>query len=337
MNLQECPTKTTSDAFQDQVNRNSLRKKRLRLLRLLHINIQSMRNKISELEAYLAAKEPNIDVICVSEHWLQESEIQYIKVGEFTVASHFARTEFTHGGTLILLNKSLESYPLLNLNKFSIEKHCEIAAAKIKNLNITILTIYRSPIGDFNVFIDTLEKLLISVNSNQMIICGDFNVKFNTGNHQDVTLTDLFKTFGLEQTIRESTREANCIDNIFINFSTDDYNSYSSESFLSDHKSVILEVTTFNHFIKYKKTCRPITETGKYIFYEQLAGVTWDFSDDGSLDINTKWNMLLDTILLAYNESFPEKLLSFKNNNLSQPSWFTNGDSNHEGAFKFFK
>lgn len=312
----------TVDKASTHLNTKCFRKKNLRLL---HINIQSIRNKTNELEAYLAAKEPNVEVICISEHWLKESELEYLKVSDFTVASFFSRTEFTHGGTLILIKKSLEFRSLNNLSRLSIEKHCEIAAMKIKLLNVIILTIYRSPLGDFNIFINNLEKLLSSVsNDSKIIICGDFNVKFNTGNPQNVTLIDLFKTFGLEQTINDNTRAMNCIDNIFINFSLDDYTSYVSESLLSDHTSQTLEVTIFNPNIKYQKTSRPITLMGKYNFYERLSSSTWEFINDVSLHVNSKLTMLLDTILFAYRESFPEKTLTFKNNKPSQPKWFTN-------------
>jgi hypothetical protein len=46
--------------------------------------------------------------------------------------------------------------------------------------NIIMLCIYRSPCGNFEYFVNMLDKLLklLYIPKNEFIICGDFNVNF---------------------------------------------------------------------------------------------------------------------------------------------------------------
>lgn len=295
----------------------------------MHINIQCIRNKINELEAVISNEIIPFDIICVNEHWLKCNEIDSFKnINDYQLASIFCRSVFSHGGTLILVKNNLNYKLLPHLSNLSSEKDCEISAIIIENFDFDtiVINIYRSPNGSLYIFFEILEKLLNKIDiKNKIILCGDFNIRFNTSDSANITLIDLLKTFGIEQTIFESTRLSNCIDNIFTNFSVDDYNSYNKELLLSDHLSQVLEVQLQinKRFQEHEKLIRPITEIGKNKFHGIMSSCTWECITDFSLDINEKFQIFLNTILQAYNQSFPEKLVRFENKYSMKVAWYT--------------
>ena len=167
------------------------------------------KNNINELETFIATERVPLDIICITEHWLNSNESDFFQIKNYCVASISCRSELCHGGTLIAVKETLDYKPLFHLNNISVEKHCEIAAVKIENFNV-VVNIYRSPNGDFNVFMEILEKLLNKIGiNNKVIISGDFNVRFNTSDRFNTTLIDLLKTFGFEQTMFDNTRLTN--------------------------------------------------------------------------------------------------------------------------------
>jgi exonuclease III len=88
---------------------------------------------------------------------------------------------------------------------------------------IVIVSIYRSPTGNFEYFLKKLETLLnfIKDNSKELIICGDFNINFLNDSTHTQLLNSLLATYSLFSTVQFPTRICNdsisTIDNIFIN------------------------------------------------------------------------------------------------------------------------
>jgi hypothetical protein len=121
------------------------------------LNIQCLRNKIQELEIVLETNK--FDILCFEEHWLVESEVSCFTVGSYSVAEYFARKNHIHGGVIQFVNSSFECIPLPTVKTLSIEIDCELVGTFIPSLDVYIITVYRSPLGDFNMFIETMQKL----------------------------------------------------------------------------------------------------------------------------------------------------------------------------------
>ena len=85
------------------------------------------------------------------------------------------------------------------------------------------MTIYRSPTGDFQYFLNTLEEILNSLYNkyNDIILCGDININYNINSTIKKSLETMLSSFGLSDIITFPTRIQNeshtKIDNIFIN------------------------------------------------------------------------------------------------------------------------
>jgi exonuclease III len=70
----------------------------------------------------------------------------------------------------------------INIEKYVKEKDLEACAVKLKlnSTHICIITIYRAPSGNFDFFINKLEKILNHLYnpSLELIICGDINIDY---------------------------------------------------------------------------------------------------------------------------------------------------------------
>jgi hypothetical protein len=100
----------------------------------------------------------------------------------------------------------------------------------------------RSPLGNFNHFLNELEILLefVSRNLMRLIVCCDFNVNFSDDTPHRRSLISLLATFGLYGTVDFPTRIHNNsitkIDNISVNsIKQNSINVYRWINGLSDH------------------------------------------------------------------------------------------------------
>lgn len=151
-------------------------------LKCCFINIQSIKNKVNEIDCLLQSC--NIDVLCVNEHWLSDLECKNLIINNLQPVSYYARTNFKHGGTLILSKTIFKIKLLDDINVLSVDKHCELSAIYLIDYDCAIIVIYRSPSGNLNLFYEILTKSLNIVNkiTNNIILGGDFNIHFNFNN-----------------------------------------------------------------------------------------------------------------------------------------------------------
>jgi exonuclease III len=112
----------------------------------------------------------------------------------------------------------------IDLAQFCDEKNLEICALKIMIVkqNLLVICVYRSPSGNFDYFINELEKVLkfLHIIKTEFIICGDFNVNFLNETERKTKLLLLLQSFNVFNTVQFPTRitesSSSIIDNIFI-------------------------------------------------------------------------------------------------------------------------
>jgi exonuclease III len=236
-------TKNNKTLNQNQKHiRNLNRLKTSKKILLFFIkNIRGLNsNKIDELSVSLPTNAPH--TICLTEHHLDTYEIDTIILTNYKLESKFCRSTFKNGGACIFTHKSIQSSNI-NLNEFCIEKDLEIFAIKLHlpSYEISITTIYRSPSGNFQYFIDNLEKVLnkIYLNTTEVIICGDININYLIDSTYKQTLNSLLASYGLCSTIQFPTRiqknSHSTIDNIFINTFKYNFSTFPIINGLSNH------------------------------------------------------------------------------------------------------
>ena len=225
--------------------------------------MQSIRNKTNELEVFIAE---NIyyDFLIFNEHWCSQDELKYVNIENYTLVSEFSRTNYSHGGVAIFALYKYKCSNITQINMISDKLSCEVSA--IDTGKSRIMTVYRSPNGDFNIFIEKISLALdILTKSNELIfVSGDFNVQFQNKNDRNAQmLINIFRSFGLAPTTKSITRINNSLDNIFTNVHSNNYEVNVIYTMLSDHFAIHLQT---NIEIKSKKNkrvnYRPLNDEG---------------------------------------------------------------------------
>jgi len=150
-----------------------------KLSKLFHQNIRVLRSKISELLCHLHQDLPYL--LCFSEHHLSQSEADFINIKNYSIGAKYCRWKLQRGGDSIFIQSHLQ-FTTLNLDKYCVDQDIEVCALKLVStfLNICILVIYRSPVGNFNIFVSQLDKILqkLCIVKSNLIIHGDVNVNY---------------------------------------------------------------------------------------------------------------------------------------------------------------
>ncbi|CAH0553616.1 unnamed protein product [Brassicogethes aeneus] len=245
---------------------------------IVNLNIQSVKNKINELELFLNNK--NISCVCLCEHWLTANEICALSIEGYTCASFYSRLNSRGGGSVILVKCNTNYIELQNINSLSLKRVVEISAIKILDINLIIVNVYRPPSGNFKIFLDVIENALNTLGlTSKILVSGDFNVNFTHLNNDACFLRGVFLSFGFKQQFFAPSRNFNCIDNIFVNFDNDCVTETINIPF-SDHNA---QVAKFYDLMLNSKTkpiinkFRPITEWGKLQFYNKIEQTNFNF------------------------------------------------------------
>lgn len=71
---------------------------------LFHVNIQCISNKLDQLSLFL--DKYKFDIVCLSEHWLDQCTLESINIPMYSLANFFCREPNKHGGVLIFIKKT---------------------------------------------------------------------------------------------------------------------------------------------------------------------------------------------------------------------------------------
>lgn len=223
-------------------------------MKILQINADGLRNKVGELDI-LVLNDPAINIICISEHWLVQAELETFSIHGFTLAHGFCRTRKEHGGVAIFVRHFLK-FECCNSGMSCEELDFELCAINLIDFNLRIFSIYRSPDGDIHNFFDKFNVLLNkNFNTNdKIIITGDFNIDYLTNNRNKIEFEAITYSYGFNILVAEPTRvtktSATCIDNVISNLDSSSINTQVKEIYLSDHRAIF---TSFNHKSKKKQ------------------------------------------------------------------------------------
>lgn len=179
---------------------------------VFHINVQCLRNKIDLIDAFLIDK--NYSVVSISEHWLTLDEIESIRFTNYTIVSSFCRGVRQHGGVLILARKGLRCEDNTWIVDRSMEFVCELSSITVPDLNLVVVTAYRTGNCNLEIFENIVGEIFERVFSNvrvSVVFNGDFNVHFNKPSNTVTDFSNFLGTFGLRSTINEPTRLNNCL------------------------------------------------------------------------------------------------------------------------------
>ena len=123
---------------------------------------------------------------------------------QYKLGAKFCRECHKCGGVSIFVDDTLQCTNI-NLDEFCKEQDIEACAVKINlsSLTICILSIYRSPMGNFLHFLRTLESILNFLHNStiEIIICGDFNINYLNDYDKKSKLDNLLLSYNLYSTV----------------------------------------------------------------------------------------------------------------------------------------
>lgn len=293
---------------------------------VLHVNVQSIRNKSYEIESYIADDENRFDILCFSEHWLNKSEIDSFRLGNFMNASFFCRSASNHGGTLICLKPDIGYVERNDITGLSVERVCELSAIEIFNGRMVIVTVYRTPNTDIKVFNCTMALVFERLRKRNVdvIINGDFNIPFHTDEDFFVDFRNLITSYNFTSCIYEPTRGPNCIDNILINFyHLLPFTATVVDMQVSDHKAVLINVNFPSDNVKLEnKILKPITQVGLRVFFDEIENCDFSFVRSRGCNLDGKFETFFHRIMEALEVAFPEKILKLNKFKTSRVAWY---------------
>ena len=158
-----------------------------KMFSLLHINIRSISKHLHELDQYLHVLNHNFSVICISETWCQDYNVNSCDLQGYK-AEHIYRHTKVGGGVALYIKDNIAYHTRLDITKLNDYIECQFKQIH-KDSNsygkvIIVGVIYRPPNNDINKCIDEMSNILDILNNENKLcyIMGDFNI--NLFNHE---------------------------------------------------------------------------------------------------------------------------------------------------------
>ena len=299
---------------------------------ILHQNICGLKKKTNELIGSMFPDLPH--VLCITEHHLQKSELEQISINNYRLGAAYCRQAVKRGGVCIFVHETLRSTNI-DLVAYCKEQVIEACALKIETtlFNAIIIAIYRTPNGNFNLFLSSLDNIIRSLFKVgvKLIICGDINVNYLTDSDKKRKLDVILLTYNLTGIVQFPTRthsqSSTAIDNIFLD--TCNITNYTISPLyngLSDHDAQLLTLNDVNTKLQicHFNIIRNINIFSIEEFKTRLSYESWDsiFSSNRNMDIDSLFNLFLNNYLRIFYTSFPYHKVA---KNSSNNSWITTG------------
>lgn len=214
-------------------------------LNILHINIQSIRNKLDELSIYINEIEKKykgtLHVIALSEIWIYKNENRFFNIEGYN--AYFSNRENNRsGGCCIYVTDKLTS---TMINECEYEK-TNFLQIKINEFNMNIVCIYKYGVANIDNFNEKLERDILK--SNRTIVIGDININLRNADYETRTYTDTMHSNGficLNSTDEKYyTRKSNTIntliDHAWTNLINNKFEISVIDTALSDHRLILV-------------------------------------------------------------------------------------------------
>lgn len=290
----------------------------------MHLNVQCLTSKVDQLELFL--ENCHYDVLCFSEHWATDSKLNYVNILGYNLVSYFCRSLSIHGGTAIFIKQGTEARAL-DLKEFCHEIDAEFCGILLASCTV-VVCLYRSCLGNFEVFLETLEELLDSLicKYSRIILLGDFNINFkmSTPNNHLTDLMYLIDSYGLQVSIQQFTRidrnSQTCIDNILTNIKPSLFEIGIIDPCLSDHLGQTIKFQIKGKANQFSINTRNLSNRNLSNFNNSLKNSDWS----PFYQLNTNSNLLCEYLIQVFKDlihrHFPFK--NIKPNTQRPVNWF---------------
>ena len=291
----------------------------------VHLNVQSLATKIDLLDCELR----NIDILCFTETWLNES----IKTGDICLEDFHPpirkdREGRLGGGVAVYINSDFHMRHRQDLDVRGLEcLWTEVSMSK--NRTILIGTFYRPPDSDDNIYtlIDYSFEQASDTGIENILVLGDFNADFSK--QKSEKLKNILLKYDMFQFINEPTHftenSSSCLDLVIANNNNFLDLVHVGQPFLGQNTRYHCPTYGIIKFDKPVSTCFKrriwLYDRGNYeLFREKLSAVDWDLVLLET-DIDTLVDKFSNLLTQAALASIPSKIITVRK---SEPPWINN-------------
>lgn len=253
----ECYAFKAMESIHREIELNHFRNKLvLGKFNILYLNINSIRNKLDELELNIQNILKNnsqnlIHIIALNEVRLHEHITKYFNIPNYT--SFFQTRHDGYGGCALFVHDGINC----SLVEKKSVHNIEILSVHITALNSTLAIVYKQPSVDNELFLGTIESFI--ANKRNLFLIGDFNVNLLNDSNISCSFIDTLISNGLfvlnKITDSDATRTAVRVHNdirstssrsVIDLFITDNinftYKLSQIKNTLSDHNEMMLSL-----------------------------------------------------------------------------------------------
>lgn len=181
-------------------------------------NIRSIRSNLDELKVYLQTINNPYDVLILTEIWINYTEISRYEIPNYR---HICNPSVNNrsGGVSVFVKKGLtvDAKCIQSPNYEGLI--CSIDCLKKK---FDILALYRSPANPPRDFINDLQQIFQTRNTDNMICVGDINIDISSQNNVSNEYLDMLSGYGFIPAINTPTRvtenTTSCIDHALLKY-----------------------------------------------------------------------------------------------------------------------
>ena len=219
-------------------------------MNILSLNIQSLRNKLSDFTIYIENSKLRFHVIVLTETHIRDNETKLFNLPGYEV-EHCVRKSGRFGGVSIFVRKDFSTFSLIHKLDFEMNNSLLI---NILKYDIRIAAFYRCRDSNCDNFLNRLDYVLD--NYNNCYVFGDFNLDLFTRNtdpkvkkYYDLVQTNgylFLNSLSVPTRIDVTRNTATCIDHILTDaiFHTSNLAfTVSVDDLFGDHKALLLSVT----------------------------------------------------------------------------------------------
>jgi exonuclease III len=285
---------------------------------IFHHNVQSLGNKLLELNALLSSWVLKPTILCFSEHWLLSDHFVYTNIEQYKLADKFCRNMDKHGGTCIYVLNDLKISKPTFLKNLGREKVFEISAIELVDFKILVVCIYRSPNSNVEIFLQLLDEALNKMSKRGcfLVLCGDWNINLLDENTHQKALSSLLLSNNLQNTVlcptRVTSSSSSLIDVMIASKLFQQTSTQVVELGFSDHFALIMVVLVKSPPIFSENTIKRIfSKRSMDILNDLLKTELWDDVFLHS-DVNRAYSSFLTTFLKYFLQTFPLKKYQIK-------------------------
>jgi hypothetical protein len=287
--------------------------------RLLHLNIQYLRNKLDLLQLFVNEHLPHI--IVITEHGLKLKEIDYYKLDGYNLVSSFCREHHKGGGVAIYIGSHILAKPIDFLALYCKERLLEVSGAIVQfkccNTKQTVkhyvIGIYHPPNSDNKYFLEQFNHILDRNGTNNLTVVGDLNIDAASGDPINIRLTDILNTYNLVNIVSSNTRitssTSSQIDYVIVDKDAQNLTKCTNVDFIySDHLGQLVDHTYLStpklaNIIAFRRN----TNTSNINSLKAiLTAESWEsiYSTQG---VDNKWDLFYSILLKHFNQTCPLK------------------------------